>query len=73
MEAISTLLAFISGGIATFAGGYATVMLGMAGLAHMRGNQQKVENARDHMGNIGIGLFVAVAAGTITAWFMGAF
>ena len=47
MSKVTTILQYIITAIGTIAGLYATVKLGIYGMAHMEKNPQKVEQARD--------------------------
>ncbi|WP_203664162.1 hypothetical protein [Lacticaseibacillus sp. 53-4] len=68
MDRIIQALQFISAAVGTIAGSYAVVKLGLYGIAYMTKNRQKVEEAKDGLTNVAIGLFIAISAGAIVAW-----
>lgn len=59
------IVALIVGGmrlVQTAGGAYAALKLSLYGIAYMRKNQQKVEEAKDGMKNVVIGLCVVILA-----------
>ncbi len=72
MERIQTIIAFLIGGISTLTGGWATLQLLQAAWNMMRKNQRKVEEAKEHIEHIVIGIVIAVAGAAIVNWLMSA-
>lgn len=68
---VIALLSAILGFIIAIAGGYAAVMFGLMGIAHMTKDQQKIREARDGMTNVAIGLIVVIFASAAVAWLQG--
>lgn len=68
MSKVTTILQYIITAIGTLSGLYATVKLGIYGMAHMEKNPQKVEQARDGLKNVAIGLLITIAAAAIVSW-----
>lgn len=72
MERIQTVLTFLIGGASGLIGSWATLQLLLAAWNMMRKNQRKVEEAKEHMEHIVLGLCVAVAGAAIVTWLMSA-
>ncbi|HFR3101170.1 TPA: hypothetical protein ACHU8X_002598 [Enterococcus faecalis] len=72
MDRIQTILIFLIGGISTLTGSWATLQLLQAAWNMMRKNQRKVEEAKEHIEHIVIGIVVAVAGAAIVNWLMSA-
>ena len=52
---------FVIKAIQAVAGTFASVKLGIYGFGYMKKNQQKIEEAKDGMKNVGIGLIIVMA------------
>ncbi|EGO5014158.1 MULTISPECIES: hypothetical protein [Enterococcus] len=72
MDRIQTILIFLIGGISTLTGSWATLQLLQAAWNMMRKNQRKVEEAKEHIEHIVIGIVIAVAGAAIVNWLMSA-
>ncbi|WP_242366001.1 hypothetical protein [Enterococcus faecalis] len=72
MDRIQTILIFLIGGISGLVGSWATLQLLQAAWNMMRKNQRKVEEAKEHIEHIVIGIVVAVAGAAIVNWLMSA-
>jgi ABC-type nickel/cobalt efflux system permease component RcnA len=72
MERIQTIFVYLIGGISTLTGGWATLQLLQAAWNMMRKNQRKVEEAKEHIEHIVIGIVIAVAGAAIVNWLMSA-
>ena len=72
MERIQTFLTCLCGGASGLIGSWATLQLLLAAWNMMRKNQRKVEEAKEHMEHIVLGICVAVAGAAIVTWLMSA-
>lgn len=72
MERIQTVLTFLIGGASGLIGSWATLQLLLAAWNMMRKNQRKVEEAKEHMEHIVLGICVSVAGAAIVTWLMSA-
>ena len=72
MDRVQTILIFLIGGISGLVGSWATLQLLQAAWNMMRKNQRKVEEAKEHIEHIVIGIVVAVAGAAIVNWLMSA-
>ena len=72
MERIQTVLTFLIGGASGLIGSWATLQLLLAAWNMMRKNQRKVEEAKEHIEHIVLGICIAVAGAAIVSWLMSA-
>lgn len=72
MDRIQTVLTFLIGGASGLIGSWATLQLLLAAWNMMRKNQRKVEEAKEHMEHIVLGICIAVAGAAIVTWLMSA-
>lgn len=72
MERIQAVLIFIISGVSGLVGSWATLQLLLAAWNMMRKNQRKVEEAKEHMEHIVLGICIAIAGASIVTWLMGA-
>ncbi|EGO7565909.1 MULTISPECIES: hypothetical protein [Enterococcus] len=72
MDRIQTILIFLIAGVSGLVGSWATLQLLMAAWNVMRKNQRKVEEAKEHMEHIVLGVVIAVAGAAIVNWLMSA-
>ncbi|MGM0211567.1 hypothetical protein [Enterococcus sp. AZ112] len=72
MERIQTVLTFLIGGASGLIGSWSTLQLLLAAWNMMRKNQRKVEEAKEHMEHIVLGICIAVAGAAIVTWLMSA-
>lgn len=68
MDKIINVISFATRGAQVVAGGYAVFKLTLYAIYHMKKNPQKVEEAREGMKNVGIGILIAISAEFIIAW-----
>lgn len=72
MDRIQTVLTFLIGGASGLIGSWATLQLLLAAWNMMRKNQRKVDEAKEHMEHIVLGICIAVAGAAIVSWLMSA-
>lgn len=72
MSKIISILKYLIAAAGTISGSYATLKLIMYGMSHMEKNPQKVEQARDGLKNVAIGIGIAISAAAIVAWLQAA-
>lgn len=72
MSKIVTILQYLITAAGTISGSYATLKLIVYGMAHMEKNPQKVEQARDGLKNVAIGIGITISAAVIVAWLQAA-
>lgn len=73
MEAITAMFTYLIYAIQGIAGLYATFKLSVYGIAYMRKNTQKVEEAKEGLKNVVIGLAICLAGFPITDWLKSGF
>ncbi|MFS0882737.1 hypothetical protein [Metabacillus niabensis] len=59
-ENIVTIMTYVITAVQTVAAGYAALKLSIYGVAFMKKNMQKVEEAKDGMKNVAIGLVIVL-------------
>ncbi|MDD9150443.1 MULTISPECIES: hypothetical protein [unclassified Sporolactobacillus] len=57
--------------VTTISGAYAALKLSIYGIAYMQKNPQKIQEAKDGMVNVAIGLAVCISSLSISQWLQG--
>ncbi|QII26991.1 hypothetical protein G3M80_21065 [Bacillus altitudinis] len=71
VESIVGVLVFLLRAIQVVAGAYAAFKLGLYGVGYMTKNQRKIDEAKDGMKNVVVGLVIVAGAQVAVSWLQG--
>ncbi|MCY7710840.1 MULTISPECIES: hypothetical protein [Bacillus] len=71
VENIVGVLVFLLKAVQVVAGSYAAFKLGLYGVGYMTKNQRKIDEAKDGMKNVVIGIVIVAGAAVAVSWLQG--
>jgi len=71
VESIVGVLVFLLKAVQIVAGSYAAFKLGLYGVGYMTKNQRKIDEAKDGMKNVVIGIVIVAGAAVAVSWLQG--